>query len=341
MVGYHTIPHIDAYETSYRAAELIVEMIQGKIAPKMAAVSIPTLLAAEAENHTFGAYKEMVDETRNWEKQEGVYSVTYFPGQPWLDYPGNACSFVVAITDSLEKSEEIVKKVADKSWQLKDKMTTPKYDIEEAVKMALAEDGPVVIAELGDAPPAGTIGDGNDLLKALLAAKPKKPCLVTVVDPDAVEEAYKAGVGNTVKTTVGCKLDTRWGTPVEVEGKVLKAQEGNFILTMGDTPGRMGKSAVIQIGEIYLIVCEFTFSHYDPNSYRCMGLEPKEAQIVGVKSTEHFRAFYGELAKDIILADTKGPSMSDFKAFDWKRKSHPFWPVDEFEWKAKEAEILK
>ena len=112
-------------------------------------------------------------------------------------------------------------------------------------------------------------------------------------------------------------------------------------MAMGDTPGTMGLSAVIRIGEIYLIVCEYTFSHYDPNSYRCMGLEPEKAQLVGVKSTEHFRAFYGKLAKDILLADTEGPSMSSFTKFDWKKKSHPIWPLDHFEWCAEGQEIYK
>ena len=341
IVGYHTIPHIDAYETSYRTAELVVGMLKGEVHPHMAAIAIPTLLPVEAENHTFGFYREMVEKSRKYEEWEGVYSVTCFPGQPWLDYPGNAGSFVTAISDSMEKSETIVREMASLHWEKKETCVTEKYPIEKAVQKALEEEGPVVIAELGDAPPAGSTGDGNDLLRALLNVEPKAACLVTIVDPEAVKAACRAGEGNRVKTTVGRKLDSRWGSPVEIEGEVVKVQEGNFVMTMGNTPGRMGMSAVIKIGEIYLIVCEYTFSHYDPNSYRCMGLEPERAQIVGVKSTEHFRAFYGELAKDILLADTKGPSMSDFKDFQWKKKGHPIWPMDRFKWCAGEEEIYR
>lgn len=341
IIGYHTIPHIDAYETSYRTAELIVGMLKGEVKPKMAAIAIPTLLPVEAENHTFGVYKEMVEESRKFEAEKGVYSVTCFPGQPWMDYPGNAGSFITAISDEMEKSEEIVRKMAEMLWKKKEDCVTDKYPIEEAVRKALEEEGPVVIAELGDAPPAGSTGDGNDLLKALLEVQPKTPCLVTVVDPDAVKAACEAGEGNMVKTTVGWKLDDRWGSPVEIEGQILKIQEGNFVMTMGDTQGHMGMSAVIKIGEIYLIVCEYTFSHFDPNSYRCMGLEPEKVQIVGVKSTEHFRAFYGELAKDILLADTEGPSMSNFAGFTWQKKGRPIWPLDQFIWSAREADVYK
>ena len=341
LIGYHTIPHIDAYETSYKTAELIVRTMKGEIKPKMAAVAIPTLLPVEAENHTFGGYKRLVEESRRMEAQEGVYTVTYFPGQPWLDYPGNGGSFAVTIADTRRKAKSLAIELADKSWACREEFKTEKYEVDRAVNMALSKEGPVVIAELGDAPPAGSTGDGNDLLKALLRAAPKAPCLVTVVDPEAVNAAYKVGEGNTVTAMVGCKLDKRWGTPVKISGKVLKTGEGNFIMSMGGTPGRMGKAAVIQIGEIYLIVCEYTFSHYDPNSYRCMGLKPEQAQIVGVKSTEHFRAFYSGLAKEILLADTKGASMSDFHRFAWKRKGRPIWPLDSFEWEAKSAPVYE
>lgn len=341
IVGYHTIPHIDAYETSYRVAELVMGMLKGEVHPYMASITIPTLLPVEAENHNFGFYQGMVEKSREYESREGVYSVTCFPGQPWLDYPGNAGSFVTAISDSREKSETIVREMASLFWERKETCITDKYPIETAVQKGLQEEGPVVLAELGDAPPAGSTGDGNDLLRALLKAEPKAPCLVTVVDPEAVRDAERAGEGNTVRTTVGWKLDQRWGSPIEIQGEVLKVQRGDFIMAMGDTRGTMGLSAVIRIGEIYLIVCEYTFSHYDPNSYRCMGLEPEKAQLVGVKSTEHFRAFYGKLAKDILLADTEGPSMSSFTKFDWKKKGHPIWPLDHFEWCAEEQEVYK
>lgn len=341
IVGYHTIPHIDKYETSTRVAELVVEIIKGNIKPHLAAIAIPTLMPVEAENHTFGFYREMLEVGSKFEAKEGVYSVTCFPGQPWLDCPGNNGSFVTVISDSMEKSEKLVREFAEIYWNKKETCTVKKYPVEEAVQIALNEDGPVVITELGDAPPAGSTGDGNDLLKALLKARPDKDCLVTVVDPQAVKDAQAAGEGNYVKTSVGWRLDSRWGSPVEVEGKVLRIKQGNYFTSLDHFPGTMGMSALIQIGRIYLIVCECTFQHLDPGTYRCMDLEPAEAHIVGVKSTEHFRAFYGKLAKDILMADTKGPSMSDFSAFHWEKKGHPIWPIDSFEWSAWEAEVYK
>lgn len=341
IVGFHTIPHIDHYETSERVAELVVETIKGKIKPQMAAIAIPTLMPVEAENHEFGFYREMLEISGKYEDEDDVYSVTCFLGQPWLDCPGNAGSFITAISDSMEKSEIIVREFAETYWDKKETCVAEKYPIEETVEIALKEKGPVVITELGDAPPAGSIGDGNDLLKALLKAKPDKQCLVTVVDPQAVKDAQAAGEGNMVKTSVGWRLDNRWGEPVEIEGKVILIKQGDYFTSVDHFPGTMGMSALIQIDQIYLIVCECTFQHLDPGTYRCMNLEPADAHIVGVKSTEHFRAYYGELANDILMADTKGSSMSDFAEFKWEKKGHPIWPIDSFEWCAGDAEVYK
>lgn len=92
-----------------------------------------------------------------------------------------------------------------------------------------------------------------------------------------------------------------------------------------------GTYCIIQIGQIFLVVCENTFNHLDPNSYKALNLEPENARIVGVKSTQHFRAFYGSIAKGIYLLDMPGPSSSEFKRFNWEHISRPMWPLDEIE----------
>ena len=33
--------------------------------------------------------------------------------------------------------------------------------------------------------------------------------------------------------------------------------------------------------------------------------------------------------------------MSSFTKFDWKKKGHPIWPLDHFEWCAEEQEVYK
>lgn len=107
--------------------------------------------------------------------------------------------------------------------------------------------------------------------------------------------------------------------------------DGGFIHELTDTPMKMGKTALIKIGHIVLIVCEEIFCNMDPNSYTVYGLDLNKAKIVGVKSTQHFRALYAPIAGDIHLLETPGASSSNFSELPWSRLTRPMWPLDDMD----------
>lgn len=332
IVGYSTFPHVDEYGTGYRAAELIMKMLKGELKPVKSFVKMPMLLSPEAELDSVPPLSEILGMCREAEKEENIASVTFFPVQPWMDIENLNSMTLVTTNDDAELGEEVSRRISKKAWELRHSFVPQHIDPNEAVRAAMrAKEGPVVISEVGDAPPAGAPGDSNCLLRALLEEDVTLPSYVTVIDAEAVADAYKAGEGNEVVTNVGYKLDARWGDPIEVKGTVIKLMDGKFKSQQIGTVVNMGRTAVIQMGQVFLVVCENTFNHLDPNSYRALGLEPEKARIVGVKSTQHFRAFYGDIAKEIYLLNMPGPSSSEFKGFDWKHISRPMWPLDEIE----------
>lgn len=332
IVGYATFPHVDEYGTGYRAAELIIKMLKGELVPTKETVEMPMLLSPEAELDSQFPLADILGMCREAEKVDGVESVTFFPVQPWMDIE-NLISRVLVITNQdFDLAKEKAVEIGKKAWALRHDFVSEHLLPNEAVRAAMkAPEGPVIISEVGDAPPAGAPGDSNCLLKALLEEAPQEPAYVTVIDAEAVEQACQAGEGNTVKMGVGYKLDDRWGRPIEIEGKVNKLLIGEFRSQQIGTIVNMGRTAIVQIGKVSLVVCENAFNHLDPNSYRALGLDPEQAKIVGVKSTQHFRAFYQDIAKEIYLLDMDGPSSSEFKRFDWKHLSRPMWPLDEMD----------
>jgi len=70
---------------------------------------------------------------------------------------------------------------------------------------------------------------------------------------------------------------------------------------------------------------------WDPELYRCLGLEPADARIVAVKSPAAFRAAYAPVAADILVLDVPGVCSPNLRSFPWKRISHPMFPFDESE----------
>ena len=73
----------------------------------------------------------------------------------------------------------------------------------------------------------------------------------------------------------------------------------------------------------------FTF---DPALYRSVGLEPRDAKIVVVKSPLQFRDGYGDFARACWVVDTPGPSTARVERLDWRQRARPLFPFeDDFE----------
>jgi microcystin degradation protein MlrC len=155
---------------------------------------------------------------------------------------------------------------------------------------------------------------------------------VTVVDAPAVARAIAAGVGADVATTVGGTLDPRYNRPVAVEGRVRILSNGRFISSDKKSAGvefHMGRAAVIEVGRIAVLATERPAFTFDPALYRSVGLEPRNAKIVVVKSPLQFRDGYAAVARACWVVDTPGPSTARVERLDWRHRSKPLYPFDD------------
>lgn len=156
--------------------------------------------------------------------------------------------------------------------------------------------------------------------------------LITVVDPESVKVCIEAGVGKVVRLKLGGKIDP-FSEPLDVEGKVRLLHDGNYVLnTMSkhwSREGYNGLTAVLQIKDIKIVITEYPPNGAHPITYRSVGLEPKNTQIVVVKSPRNFRAHYGPIASKFIIPETQGLATPDFKQLPFKNIPRPFYPFDE------------
>ncbi|MBA2557399.1 MAG: MlrC C-terminal domain-containing protein, partial [Chloroflexi bacterium] len=82
-------------------------------------------------------------------------------------------------------------------------------------------------------------------------------------------------------------------------------------------PGNMGRVVVLRVGGIRVVLNEYRVQNYDPEIFRCVGIEPTEQKIVVVKSVVHFRAAYEPLASLVIEADGPGIVGLDLSHFPY------------------------
>src|SRR5215212_9391048 len=117
LVGYHTAPHIDLYETGQRAMRLLSRMVRGLARPAAALRRLPMIVPAENGRTTEGPYADVMDRAIELMRRPHVLDISAFSVQPWLDVADVGCSVVVNTDANAHLADELADELADMFWQ--------------------------------------------------------------------------------------------------------------------------------------------------------------------------------------------------------------------------------
>lgn len=337
LVGYHTAPHIDLYETGQRAAELLVSTLRGKIKPVMALARLPLIVPAENARHTDGPLSGIINRALELEHSGAILHGGVFSVQPWMDGSDVGCSVVIVTDGQPEAAQTYAQELAGTFWQRRADFIPELVSAEEAVRRALAgEERTVILCDSADAPSSGSTGDSSTILQALLGADTGRHLvLANLVDAAAAEAACAAGIGQQIRVNIGGSLAPQYFKPVEFTGYVKSLHDGEFRFKgqgMRGVTHHMGRTAVLVYNNIHLVVMSYGVTQWDPELYRSLGLEPGDARMVQVKSPAAFRAAYKDIADEIIIVDAPGAASPKLTALPWKRLGRPIYPLDDIQW---------
>ncbi|HLZ08513.1 MAG TPA: MlrC C-terminal domain-containing protein, partial [Chloroflexota bacterium] len=192
-------------------------------------------------------------------------------------------------------------------------------------------EGPAIFANSADNTGGGAPGDNTAVLAGLLNANLRGLVLLTMVDPAAVERGIEAGVGNVVTLELGGHADHVFSQPVPLTAYVKTIGDGRYRYSGASYTGvevNMGRTVVLQIGGIQVVTCELKSMTIDPALYRSVGLEPREARIVVVKTASGFRLGYADIAQAIFVLDTPGYCPPNLRSLTYTRAPRPLYPLD-------------
>ena len=327
IVGYHTHPHVDFFDTGLRAMRILVKAMNGEARPVVVQRKMRMMASAERHNTSVGPMSEVMGRILEIEKEPGILAATIFATQPWMDVTELGWSTVVVADGDRALAQAKADEIAMMAWERRDRYLVKKMPIKEAVQAALASEGqPFVLADSADAVSGGSYGDGNFLLRALLEMGYQNTALITCTDPEAVAACHAAGVGAEVAVLVGGKLAPQFFQPVAVTGRVKTLSDGNYLSDLPPQPVHAGRMAVLQASGISIVLSERPVMTIDQAVYHSAGLEPRQAKIVGVKSPGGFRAIYGPFAAGIFELDTPGPTDSELTRLPFQKIWRPLWP---------------
>ena len=331
IFGYDTNPHIDMYERGVEAAETLIKTINGVIHPMVAFKKLPMVPPTINQRTTEGPMVKLLEKARYYEKAKDVINVCIFPAFPYADVV-RIGSAVVAVTDGNRVlAQKICDDLGNAMFKRREEFLKSLISIEEAVDRAIASpQGPTVLADVADNPGGGAPGDGTEILRELIRRKAKNVAVACIKDPEAVLKAIEAGVLGQLNMKIGAKTDHYHGEPVHVKGTVRTITDGRFIhkaMAIG-VAADVGRTAVIDVDGIEVILTEKSHSPNDPEIYRRNGIEPTDKKILLLKSRGHFRAAYEPISKEIIEVDAPGLTSPNLSWFKYSHIPRPIWPFD-------------
>lgn len=191
--------------------------------------------------------------------------------------------------------------------------------------------GPIVIADKSDNPGAGAPQDATHLLRELINNKVQQAAVCAMRDPETVQKAMKAGVGKIIDVELGGKGSKLGGAPIKGKAYVKSISDGRYTVVSPMGAGMkfdVGPAVGLLIGGVDVAVVSGTMQAFDANQMKMVGFDPKDYRIVVVKSANHFRAWWTDVASEIIDSDPPGIGSNDLSTFVFKRKTRKVYPLD-------------
>ena len=333
LTSYRTYPHIDMADTGARAAALLARRIALARRQALRVMRLPFLISLNAQSTWITPAQQIYQQLETLDAQHGA-SLSFCMGFPAADF--DECAPVVwgyadtkaaadAATDALFAAAS-----EPAQWRLP--ILPAAAAVARAIDVAATASAPVVIADTEDNPGAGGDSNTTGLLRALLDAAagqryPQQVAVGMLFDPDAAQAACDAGVGAVIERAVGKSVPYYGGmsdAPVQGRFVVRATSDGRCTLQgpmMTGAPLNLGPSACLEIDGVLVAVVSGKAQLLDRVMLAMVGVDALKMKIIGVKSSNHFRAYFTPIAAEVLVAQANGPMAASPADLPWKKLS--------------------
>ncbi|MCK7611574.1 M81 family metallopeptidase [Roseibium sediminicola] len=325
--AYRTAPHIDVRETHLRAARLLVDQLQGGPRRMVAWAPVPVLLPGEKTSTEDAPAKALYESLPELDLRAGICDTNLMVGYVWADVARATAAAVVTGTDP----DALLKAAADIAtsyWNVRDL-----FDFGVSTKSlaqclddaAAATSHPLILADSGDNPTGGGVGDRNDVLKAWLKRGLRGAVFAGIADPPALAEAWRCAEGSSLDLTIGGALGSPC-SPVTVSAVVQ--------VKIGETT-KANREVLVEIDGNQVVLTERRRPFHTLADFRKFGVEPERSPFLIVKSG-YLSPELAPLANPALMALTEGAVNQDIASLANSHRRQPTYPFkDAFDWQAR------
>ena len=320
IVIFKEYPHTDIDQRAEELVTLTIGAASGTSDPTMALFDCRMLGLYPTSGEPMRSF---VDEMVAAERRPGVLSVSLGHSFPWGD-SADMGARVLAVTDGdAEQAGVLAEEIGRRFHALRREVSLEPVPMQAALDRAFsssASDGPVVVADVSDNAGGGAPSDSTFVLRELLRRGVESAALAMIWDPIAVQLAFAAGEGAMLTLRLGGKMGPQSGDPLDLSACVTMPapdliqcwpQEHGFL----NVP--VGECARLTVDGVDVIVSSKRQQVLGLEVFAGLGIDPRERNVLVVKSSNHFHAAYAPIASEVIYMAAPGALTFDFSAIPY------------------------
>ena len=325
IVLYKEFPHTDVVERAEDVLDLVLRTLRGQIKP---VTSVYDCRQIQSYPTTIQPMRGLVDRIIAMEGKDGILSVSIAHCFPYGDVPEIGTRVLVIADGDKKKADALATALGEELVSLRGKTSPQFFDVPGGVGEARAfNDLPVVIADPADNAGGGAPSDNTDILRHLITEKVEDACLGPIWDPIAVRICFDAGLGAKIALRFGGKIAPSSGQPVDAEVEIVGLKRDAW-QRFGPTQVPVGDCAAVRVGGVDVVLIAKRTQATGLELFTNLGIDPARKKIVVVKSTNHFMAAYGPIAKKVVYVESSGPLRRDHRKMPYTKVQRPIWPLD-------------
>jgi microcystin degradation protein MlrC len=302
-----------------RACEMLLYCTAQGIRPTLVWAPVPVLLPGERTSTEDQPAKELYARLEPMNARPGVLDASLLVGYVWADEPRATASVVLTGTDRSTLKQQAVQ-LAQQYWDAREdfRFGVPVGSIAELLdQVEMIATQPVILADSGDNPTGGGVGDRAEVLEALLSRNFANALVAGIADLPATELCYQQSPGSRLKLRIGGSLDPQGSQPIEAEAEVL------FLLPAGQLRERQ---AVVRIEGVTVVLTAARRPFHKISDFTRLQLHIPSFKLLVVKSG-YLSPELAPLANPNLMALSDGSILQDLDKLpknQFRPQTYPF-----------------
>jgi microcystin degradation protein MlrC len=317
FAAYRTAPHIDVAQTHNRALAMLADTLATGTRRVTAWAPIPLLLPGERTSTEDEPTRSLYAALPEFDARPGVSDANLMIGYVWADTPRATAAAVVTGTDRSAASAAAAE-IAQGYWENRAafRFGATTDSLERCLELAeTATTAPVILADSGDNPTGGGVGDRADVLDALVARHVTGAIVAGIADAPSARAAAAAAEGPCLEVILAIGGSLGSDCPTVVGNALVERVEG--------PPGDL--QAVVSVGGNQVVLTERRRPFHRLADFHRLGLAPETAPLVVVKSG-YLSPALAPLANPALMALTDGAVNQDIVSLGNRHRQRPIWP---------------